>query len=159
MHHVPLNSNGLRLVTKPQWLGNSLPKRRPYGPTSVQRVFEATLRKTRIKMGSSSPLRGLDHVLELIVDIHDLGRGRRSDYATQSCVDSLIISGRRDTCGVDAANGLVVGRRRLLQEVPVHGAAHDNGLVHGLEGLVRGDTRQGFQKDGRRPIDALQEWV
>ena len=38
---------------------------------------------------------------------------------------------------VHAAEGVVVGHRRLLQQLAVHGRTHDERFVDGLHGLVR----------------------
>mmetsp|Transcript_58679 Transcript_58679/g.184020 ORF Transcript_58679/g.184020 Transcript_58679/m.184020 type:complete len:353 (-) Transcript_58679:149-1207(-) len=103
--------------------------------------------------------RGANNVRERVVDIHDLGLGHRGNHAAQGCIDGLVVGRGSDACGIDAADGLVVSLRSRLQEVPVHGAAHDNGLVHCLEGLVRRDARQGLQVDGRQPVNALEERV
>merc|ERR1719210_1748364 len=46
-----------------------------------------------------------------------------------------------------------------LEEVPVHGTAHDDRLVNGFQGFLRRHTRKRLEVDGRKPVHALQERV
>merc|ERR1719195_593549 len=94
-----------------------------------------------------------------IVDIHDLAAWDGRNHLAECCIYGLVTCCIGHQFAVHAVEGVVVGHRRLLQQLAVHACTHDNHFVDGLHGCVWRDTGEGFQVEVRVPRGTLDEWV